>query len=164
MIVGTKSEWFDFKKPIGEPKEAEKWTDDYYNIERKVDKDGIVVWFGCSVNWRKINGTWQVLGVDENVKPTKTFFDSKGNIDGHSYPESRIKWFDCDTPIYEVMYKKLTAGVDLTSIKEDAKECLQALSYWNEEEFKSQPKHKLKGMRPMILTTKLLKTIIDGIR
>jgi hypothetical protein len=51
-------------------------------------------------------------------------------------------------------------GVSI-SLQDDAKECLTALSYWDENEFKDAilPHHQLKGMRPMILTKKLLNVI-----
>jgi hypothetical protein len=47
------------------------------------------------------------------------------------------------------------------SLQDDAKECLTALSYWDDNEFKDaiHPHHQLKGMRPMILTKKLLNVV-----
>jgi len=51
-------------------------------------------------------------------------------------------------------------GVSI-SLQDDAKECLTALSYWDDNKFKNSiyPNHQLKGMRPMIITKKLLNAI-----
>ena len=47
------------------------------------------------------------------------------------------------------------------SLRKDAIECLDALKYWDKQEFKNalNDGHTLDGMRPMILTKKLLKKL-----
>lgn len=108
MKARDKSEWFEMDKPVGEPELAKTYNEKTYVIERIVNRDGEIIWFGQSVNWRKIkNGVWTVLGENESIKPTKTYYDSEGNIDVYEYPEGRDIWIKCELPIYEKMYLEL---------------------------------------------------------
>ena len=103
MKTGKKSEWFELDSPIAEPNI--KYRQDSYWIERLTKDNGDVVWFGQDVNWQKLNGgEWTVLGVDKNIKPIETFYNTDGSIDGYTYPEGRQIWIECDLPIYEKLY------------------------------------------------------------
>jgi len=53
----------------------------------------------------------------------------------------------------------------LSPMKKEAQECLDALSHWDKNEFKNalNDGHTLDGMRPMVLTKKLLNQIV-GVR
>ena len=42
------------------------------------------------------------------------------------------------------------------SLKKEAEECLDALSYWEDNEFDFAPGHKAGNMRPMVITKSLL--------
>jgi len=106
MKLVSKSEWFEFDSPIGEPEL--NWFEENYEIERLTKENGDVIWFGQSVNWQKLNGgKWTVLSDDENVKPIKTYYDKEGNINGYHYPEGRTIWVECEPPIYEKEYLKI---------------------------------------------------------
>lgn len=97
MKILKKSEWFSFDSPIGEPEIV--WKYDYdYCIERIQREDGEIVWFGDGVNWTKNPNEkhWRILSVDESVQP---------NEDG-IYPEERLVFIPCETPIYEIEYEK----------------------------------------------------------
>tara|TARA_R110000868_G_scaffold375557_1_gene640101 strand:- start:427 stop:759 length:333 start_codon:yes stop_codon:yes gene_type:complete len=108
MEARTKSEWFEMEKPFGEPELAKKYNDKSYWIERIVNEKEETIWFGQGVNWKKTKeGNWTVLGEDENVKPTETFYREDGSIDGYSYPKGRQIWIECEPPIYEKMYLEL---------------------------------------------------------
>lgn len=102
----SKSEWFEFEKPLAEPKI--KWTtNEPYRIERIVRDNGEIVWFGQGVNWvKKPNESWTYLGKDENVKPIETYYNPDGSISGHYYPEGRQIWIPCEPPIYETLYQE----------------------------------------------------------
>ena len=113
-----KSEWFEMDSPLGEPGlkwEKERWNEKYtakepntYWIERTTKRNGEIIWFGQGVNWKKEkDGVWTVLGYDENVKPTKTYYNPDGSISGHEYPENWTIWIPCEEPIYETLYKQL---------------------------------------------------------
>jgi hypothetical protein len=104
MKLISKSEWFEFPSPIGEPEI--KWTYNYpYSIERIVKEDGEIVWFGQGTNWvKKKDSSWTYLGVDENVKPLEVYYKEDGTIDGATYPEGRNIFIPCEPPIYEKMY------------------------------------------------------------
>ena len=107
MKLISKSEWFELPSPIGEP-EIE-WKYSYpYKIERIVKTTGEIIWFGEGVNWKKEhNKGWEVLGEDENVKPTYFIKGENGMGDYAEYPEGRIIWIPCEEPIYETLYKQL---------------------------------------------------------
>lgn len=98
MKLHTKSEWFVLDSPIGEPNE--KWIgSDKYHIERFTKENGCVIWFGCSVNWKKEPGeNWTVLSVNEEAKPLEQY------LPDIVYGEDRNYWKECETPIYEVLY------------------------------------------------------------
>lgn len=98
MKIGRKSEWFIFDRPIGEPNE--KWNlDEEYHIERYTCEDGQIVWFGCSVNWKKeIGGNWTVLSTNEEAKPLEKYLPEI------VYGEDRTYWKECEMPIYEKLY------------------------------------------------------------
>lgn len=118
-----KSEWFEMDSPLGEPDlkwEKERWNEKYtakepntYWIERTTKRNGEIVWFGQGVNWKKEkDGVWTILGNDENVKPTKTYYNPDGSISGYEYPENRTIWIPCEEPIYETLYKQLNEKVN----------------------------------------------------
>lgn len=92
----SKSEWFELDSPVGEDigwRRGEK-----YRIERRVDENAEVTWYGIGTNWvRAADGTWSYLGTDPTVAP---------NPDG-TYPEGRDIWISCNEPIYETLYRKL---------------------------------------------------------
>ena len=69
--------------------------------------------------------------------------------------------FACEKEIKKLKKAQSALSKINISLQDDAKECLTALSYWDENEFKYalSPHRKLKGMRPMILTKKLLEAI-----
>lgn len=79
MKALTKSEWFRFDKPIGEP--DTKWADESYDIERVVTQDETIIWFGLDTNWVKKNhhNYWEYLLMGD--------------------------FYQCDEPIYEQLYK-----------------------------------------------------------
>lgn len=107
MKLISKSEWFELPTPIGEP--DIKWDYNYpYSIERIVNEDGEIIWFGQGTNWVKKNSeNWAYLGEDENVKPIEVYYNDDGSIGGGHYPEERSIWIPCDEPIYEQEYQKL---------------------------------------------------------
>ena len=109
MVPRSKSEWFELNKPIGEPKIAENYKEDSYWIERVLKDNGEIVWFGMGTNWiSKDDGqTWQYLGVDETVEMIPETLNERGEWEGGYYPEGRSIWIDCDTPIYEKLYRKI---------------------------------------------------------
>jgi hypothetical protein len=98
MKLHRKSEWFEFSSPIGEPNI--NWDNNKpYLIERIVKENGTVIWFGCSVNWKKeLNKSWKVLTVNKDIKP---------NSEG-IYLSGRLYFAPCDIPIYEKLYNKRT--------------------------------------------------------
>lgn len=101
MKLISKEEWFELDSPIGEP--SEKWNPkDKYVIERKVRKDGAVIWFGLSVNWKKEkDGNWSVLATNEDAKPLEKYLPEI------VYGEDRTYFKECEMPIYEKMYLEL---------------------------------------------------------
>ena len=98
MKIGRKSEWFIFDRPIEEP--YENWNEnEKYHIERCTYEDGKIVWFGCSVNWKKEpNGKWTVLSTNEDAKPLDKYLPEI------VYGEDRTYWKECEIPIYEKIY------------------------------------------------------------
>ena len=101
MKLYSKSEWFILDKQIAEPNQ--KWNSKgKYHIERVVNKDGSIIWFGCSINWKKEpNGTWTELTTNHNAKPLDKYLP---NI---VYGEDRTYWRECEIPIYEKLYLEL---------------------------------------------------------
>jgi hypothetical protein len=101
MKLLEKSEWFAFESPIGEPKQY--WNkNNIYSIERIVNKDGDIIWFGISINWKKEKGgVWTELSTNENSKPLEKYLPEI------VYGEDRTYWKPCETPIYEQEYQKL---------------------------------------------------------
>lgn len=78
----TTSEWFRLDNPLAEP-DVEYKDKDYY-LERKVDIDGKIVWYGINTNWikRPNEQNW--------TKLSKTTLE------------------DCnEIPLYELMYLKI---------------------------------------------------------
>lgn len=111
----SKSEWFEFERPLAEPNI--KWNPtratingeelNTYEIGRIVKRNGDIVWFGQGTNWvKKPNESWTVLGEDENVKPIETYYNPDGSISGFHYPEGRQIWIPCEPPIYETLYQE----------------------------------------------------------
>jgi hypothetical protein len=94
-----KSEWFAFNKPLAEPNE--RWSDsEPYFIERLVDSDGSIVWFGCSINWKKEPGeNWKVYTINEDSRPLEKYLPEIVYSG-----EDRMMWVECDPPIYEKLY------------------------------------------------------------
>ncbi len=101
MKLDSKSEWFVLDEPLAEPNE--KWdSKDKYYIERVVKKDGSIVWFGCSINWKKEpNGNWTELATNHDAKPLEKYLPEI------VYGEDRTYWKECDIPIYEKLYLEL---------------------------------------------------------
>jgi hypothetical protein len=101
MKLTSKSEWFILDEPLAEPNE--KWyTKEVYNIERTIDKDGTIVWFGISINWRKeINGNWTELATNHDAQPLEKYLPEI------VYGSDRTYWKECDMPIYEKLYLEL---------------------------------------------------------
>lgn len=107
MKLLSKTEWFEFPTPIGEPEI--KWTYSYpYSIERIVKEDGEIIWFGQGTNWvKKKDSSWTYLGVDESVEPTFFIKGEDGMGDYAEYPEGRNIFIPCEPPIYEKLYIEL---------------------------------------------------------
>lgn len=105
MKARSKSEWFELNKPIGEPEIVPNYQEESYWIERIVNNDGEIVWFGQGTNWISKDGgkSWKYLSEDLSVEPLE-----KG---GCTYPENRLIWRDCELPIYEKLYLELKARV-----------------------------------------------------
>lgn len=101
MKLISKSEWFEFDRPIGEP--DVKWSpNDKYPIERLTKENGEIVWFGYRINWKKEpNGKWTVLSTNYDAEPLEKYLPEI------VYGEDRIYWKECETPIYEKMYQEL---------------------------------------------------------
>lgn len=101
MKFVSKSEWFVMDSPIAEPNEIWSKNDKYY-IERVVKEDGSIVWFGCSINWKKeIDEEWTELAINEDAKPLEKYLPEI------VYGSDRMYWKRCDSPIYEKMYIEL---------------------------------------------------------
>jgi len=98
MKLSSKSEWFVLDSPLAEPNE--KFYDKgNYHIERTVNQDGTIIWFGCSINWkRERGGPWTVLTTNEEAKPLKK------HLPEIVYGSDRTYWKECVTPIYEKLY------------------------------------------------------------
>lgn len=107
MKLKSKSEWFEFPSPIGEPEI--NWTYSYpYCIERVVKEDGYIIWFGLNTNWVSKDGgkSWTYLGTDETVEMIPEFINDRGQLCGGYYPEGRSIFIPCEPPIYEIMYRE----------------------------------------------------------
>ena len=111
----SKSEWFEFEKPLAEPEI--KWAEvrstingeepNTYEIERLVKPSGDIVWFGQRTNWvKKPNESWAYLGEDESVKPIEVIKGMGDEGDSFVYPENRNIWIPCEPPIYETLYQE----------------------------------------------------------
>ena len=102
MVSERKSEWFILDRPFGEPNE--KWSaEEKYRIERVVNINGDIIWYGCSVNWKKeSNSNWTVLSTNKNAKPLEKYLPEI------VYGEDRTIWVECETPIYEKLYQEQT--------------------------------------------------------
>lgn len=99
-----KIEWFELDSPIGEPEYDWKryHGSNKYEIERLINEDGEIIWFGLSVNWKKTkDGTWTVLSENENAKPLVKYLPEI------VYGSDRIYWKECETPIYEQLFNDL---------------------------------------------------------
>jgi hypothetical protein len=105
MKLIKKTEWFELPSPLGEP-EIE-WNYSYpYLIERILDQDGTIIWFGEGTNWVKEKDKgWTYLGTDETVEMIPEFIDELGQRCGGYYPENRNIFIPCDKPIYEQLYE-----------------------------------------------------------
>ena len=101
MRLTGKSEWFELGSPIGEPHIG--WRRGAkYHIERKVNENGEVIWFGEATNWmRNVEGVWSFLDTNKNVMPLEDY------LPDIVYPETRNMWTPCDPPEYEVLYQQL---------------------------------------------------------
>lgn len=69
-----------------------------YNTYRIEYKDGEVIWFGLSVNWKRIDNKWHVLGTNHNAKPLEKY------LPDIVYGSDRTIWIECDIPEYEKLY------------------------------------------------------------
>lgn len=100
MKLYKKSEWFEYTSPIGEP--DINWKYDSYLIERTVDKDGTIIWFGINTNWKKKkDGVWTVLTKNEDAKPIEKYLPTI------MYGNDRMVFVETDTPIYELDYDRI---------------------------------------------------------
>jgi hypothetical protein len=99
----SKTEWFVLDRPLAEPNVKWGKNDGEYHIQREVKNDGEIVWFGCDINWKKeIDGPWTVLTMNPDAKPLEKYlpeivYDSN----------DRIRWKECEMPIYEKLYLEL---------------------------------------------------------
>ena len=82
----------------------------------------------------------------------------KANKKIHPLKIESLEW---ELKYLESEKKQLSIYDVSISLRKDAIECLDALKYWNKQEFKNalHDGHTLDGMRPMILTKKLLKKL-----
>ncbi len=87
MKLRRRDDYLELDKPIGEPNEASKYTEDKYIIQRSSNTDGTIIWYGLDVNWRLKDGVWS-----QNV---------------YNELNNDYIWEKCDEPIYENLYKKL---------------------------------------------------------
>jgi len=100
MKLIKKSEWFELESPLCEPNII--WSSaTKYEIERIVEEDGTVVWFGINVNWKNEKGVWFELATNENAKPLEKYLLEI------VYGSDRSYWAKCDIPIYEKMYNEM---------------------------------------------------------
>jgi hypothetical protein len=102
MIEFTKliqSEWFWLKSPIGEP--DLKWESNIsYTIERKIDSENTIIWYGKQKDWRKkINQNWEICTTNWNAKPIEK------HLPKIVYDSDRYSWQNCEIPIYETLYQ-----------------------------------------------------------
>ena len=105
MKLITKSEFFKFDKPIGEPELTKNWSEPNYSIERKEYITGRVAWFGQDTNWVTNDGkNWTTL-----AKYIQRYQDIRGIwVEGHY--ENGVngrRFIDCEMPIYEKLYNEL---------------------------------------------------------
>ena len=97
--LDRKSEWFILDEPLAEPNEKLFCPKEGYIIERQVDKDGTIVWFGIRINWKKeLNGEWTVLAENTDAKPLEKYLPEI------VYGGDRHYWKECEMPIYEKLY------------------------------------------------------------
>ena len=89
------------------------------------------------------------------------YFEEKKGITVDSARNAGARYTAIDICRFAKKYHE--SEVKKSNMNDDAKECLDALSHWDEKEFKDAlyENHKLKGMRPMIITKKLLNKIIN---
>ena len=101
MKLTTKSEWYLLDSPIGEP--SLSWDKkNKYNIERVVQENGDIIWFGLNVNWKKIKGgNWTVLTDNPDAKPLQKYLPEI------IYGGDKTYFKECEMPIYEKMYIEL---------------------------------------------------------
>lgn len=97
----SKSEWFALESPLGEPEV--KWNSkDKYYIERIVNADNEIIWFGQAINWKKeLNKNWTVLSTNLESKPLTKYLPEI------VYGDDRTYWKECDEPLYETLYNNL---------------------------------------------------------
>ena len=95
----SKTEYFKFDKPIGEP--DVKFYENEYLIQRKED-DKVIIWFGLETNWKylKSEKVWKKLTTDNNIEPLDIYFPDV------IYPENKTYYKECKEPIYETKYKE----------------------------------------------------------
>ena len=93
--------WVALDRPFAEPNERWSESDGKYYIERLTTYEGDIIWFGCSVNWKKEKGSdkWKVLTTNHDAKPLEKYLPET------VYGEDRYIFVECDTPIYEVIYQ-----------------------------------------------------------
>lgn len=100
MKLLRKSEWFTFDKPIGEL--DIEYFDSEYHIERFVNIDGDITWFGLDTNWcKKSGGEWTKLTTNYGAKPLEKYLPEI------VYGEDRTYFKKCDVPLYEKLYIEL---------------------------------------------------------
>lgn len=103
MKLVKKEEVFEFEYSIEDP------TISPYVTNRIVKSDGIVVWFGIDVNWKKENGIWYVLTTNQNAKPLKKYLPEI------VYGSDRTIWVECEEPYYEKLYNEYYKDINRDS-------------------------------------------------
>jgi hypothetical protein len=98
----SKSEWFILERPLAEPNVKWDENDGEYHIQREVNRDGEIFWFGCEVSWKKeIDGPWTVLTTDSDSNPLQKYLPEI------VYCNDRTYWEECEMPTYEKLYQEL---------------------------------------------------------
>lgn len=71
-----------------------------YSTNRIQYQSGEVVWFGISINWKRIDNIWHVLTTNHKAKPLEKYLPEI------VYGEDRTIWVECDMPTYEKYYQE----------------------------------------------------------
>ena len=94
MKLIKKEEIFEFDQSVENPNIK------HYQTSRIEYESGEAVWFGNSVNWKRINNVWHILSTNYNAKPLKKYLPEI------VYGEDRTIWVECEMPTYEKYYQE----------------------------------------------------------